>query len=452
MKVTNPAAGPLRSMGHLARIRMIAAGLCMGLAGVAGMMGLIGFSSASSSALLDEGVVRTTDGKTFEGDITEDDEEVQVNANGIITRVPMASVASIEYGSLEERLRKQHDALQESDYEGRLAVARQALGRDLFDLAEEIVTDVRNDEPGNVEAQRLLDRITQQRELEQARGTGSRRDGQRRPERATTQTLRSGDMGVLEEEEINLIRQIELQSADTTRRRNRVRVNFRDGVLRRFVETQPGLGFREFNNNDDVLKALYILDSDADRDIKDDVVITSDPVGVLTYLREVEPIILNGCATSECHGSPGRGKFALYPRARDAETSYTNFFLLNTYSQPVEERGSGAFGEGPVARKMIDRVNVDQSLLLNYMLPPDRATYGHPPVEGFTPIVADTAARNFQTVRTWIAQVLRRLPGTGYGFEFEPDIPSASAEEPETQPATEPAESQDSADDDDDEQ
>lgn len=401
------------------------------------LAGAIWLSPTSSSALLDEGVVRTTDGKTLEGDIVERDGKVQVTANGIVTRLDVEDVASIEYGSPEERLRKQHDAVAEGEYEARLAIARQAMNRDLLDLAEEIASGVRGDEPGNARAGQLLDQIARRRQIKQASGTGVRRD---LPEQggpgAATRALRPGDIGLLSDEQVNLIRQTELQPADATRERNRVRVNFRDGVINRFVENQPGLDFRTFDRQEDVVKALYILESNADRAVKDDVVITSEPTSLLSYLREVEPIILNGCATSGCHGSAGQGDFMLYPTARNTATSYTNYYYVNTYSKPIHDGTSGAFGEGPVARKLVDRINVDQSLLLNYMLPPDLALYAHPRVKGFVPVAPDTSADNFQTVRTWISQVLRPLPVTGYGFEFGDAATPATG--PSTQPSTAP--------------
>lgn len=396
--------------------------------------------SPSTSALLEEGVVRTLDGKTFEGDIVERDGEVEVTANGIMTRLPAENIASIEYGSPEERLRRQLEAVAAHDYEERLAVARQAMNRDLLDLAEEIAGDVQNDDPDNAEAGQLLDQIARRRQIKQTSGTGVRRG---RPDEgaagAATRAFRPGDLGLLDDHQINLIRQVELQPADAVRQRNRVRVSFRDGAINRFVESQQGLSFRAFNRQDDIVKAIYILESDVDRSLKDDVVITSEPASLLSYLREVEPIILNGCATSGCHGSRGEAAFMLYPNARDVATSYTNYYYINTYSRPIENAATGAFGEGPVSRRLVDRVNVDQSLLLNYMLPRDAATFPHPEVRGFTPVATNVSAETFQTVRTWIAQVLRPLPADGYGFEFNPDVPPPTTA-PTTGPTTQPDE------------
>src|SRR5690606_4597711 len=195
-------------------------------------------------------------------------------------------------------------------------------------------------------------------------------------EGATTgRALRPSPDGVLTEEQINLVRQAELQASDADLpARDRPRISFRDNALRRFVETQPNMTFREFNRGSDIAKALFILRESDDPQIREDIRVASHPGSLLNYLRTVEPIVLNGCATSGCHGGAAAGRFALYGEARDDATSYTNFYLLNTKTAPVQRRrAGGAFAsgdqEGPtvVTGWLVDRDRPDESLLLHYM-------------------------------------------------------------------------------------
>ena len=151
-----------------------------------------------------------------------------------------------------------------------------------------------------------------------------------------------------------------------------------------------------------------------------DVRVAGDPNAVLEYLRTVEPFVLNGCATSGCHGGTGAGAFVLYRVPAGEATSYTNFYALNAYTVAVPDPAGGAFGGGNLTRRMIDRAKPDDSLLLNYMLPAARAKYAHPKVDGYVSVVEDPANANFQAVRNWIGSVLPKTGGPqAYGFEFD---------------------------------
>ena len=59
--------------------------------------------------------------------------------------------------------------------------------------------------------------------------------------------LRPTTRNVLSEDQINRIRQVELRTADATAARERPRISFQDGVVKRFVDSRPNLEFRDFN-------------------------------------------------------------------------------------------------------------------------------------------------------------------------------------------------------------
>jgi hypothetical protein len=391
------------------------------------------------------GVLTLRDGRRIEGDITEGAESVTVNMNGIVTTVPRTQVLSIEYGTPEERLERRLSAVEPGDEAGRMDIADEALRRGLLDFAQKVADQVEQADPGNPRAQAMLDQIERQRQLDLSRGQGvrPRSEGGSPGGRALRPTTRN----VLSEDQINRIRQVELRTADATASRERPRVSFQDGVVKRFVDSRPNLEFRDFNRRNDVDKALFMLRESRDESILEDIRITSHPTGVLEYLRRVEPVVLNGCATSDCHGGDAAASFALYNPARDDATSYTNFYLLSTGGAPVVREGGGAFGaedeQAAAVGRLIDRGRPEDSLLLTFMLPRGRTDYPHPEVEGYNGMVLSVDEENYRIIREWIARSLPLLPADGYGFDFELDLPGASpATRPSTQPTTQPAAAQ----------
>jgi hypothetical protein len=242
-----------------------------------------------------------------------------------------------------------------------------------------------------------------------------------------------------------MIRRAELQDLDAAAGRGRPKISFRDGVVKRFADGQIDLDFREFNRSDDVTKALRILRDATEPEMIEDVLVATHPISVLEYLRRVEPIILNGCATSECHGGTAASSFALHPYARDEAISYTNFYILNTTAVRVPGAERGVFdadSDQAVVRQLIDRGVPDQSLLLSYMLPRNKTRSPHPLVKDYNGLVLSSDEAHYQIVRTWILDFLGPLPPRGYNFDFTLELPatqpaaqSTDGPTPETQPA-----------------
>ena len=393
----------------------------------------LGFAETTAQAALlgQPGVVTTNDGKTLEGDITENADDVTVSDNGIVTTLPRGNVRGIEYGTPEQRLKRRLDALPADDYAGRLALANEGLRQNLLDFAQTAAEGVLASDPGNPGANALLDNVSRQRRLNNAKGTGVRpgnpgpgNPGPAAPADAQppARPLNAGQADTLGEEQINLVRQAELQPSDAASRQP-PRIQFRDEVVKRYGETQKDFNYREFNAQPDVLKALAIFAA-GDGDLRKDVRVTSNPPEITEYLRGVEPFVLNGCATSACHGGTNAGSFVLYRTPRDEAASYTNFYTLNKYTKGVPDPAGNAFGGGEVTRRMIDRNAVDDSLLLSYLLPADQAKYAHPKVEGYNGLVGGPGDQTFQLIRNWISGLSKKGGVEAYGFDFK--LPSAT--------------------------
>jgi len=105
----------------------------------------------------------------------------------------------------------------------------------------------------------------------------------------------------------------------------------------------------------------------------DKVKLTTEPATLRTFKTRIQPIVLQNCATSGCHGGETAVSFRLYGNATqsllatEAET-YTNFLVLSTI------RTGG--------RPMVNRADPEQSLILQYLLPKRDAVLLHSKVDG----------------------------------------------------------------------
>lgn len=402
---------------------------------LAGLLGVLlpALRAAAPGAFVDgPGMVILVDGRSIEGEITEAEDEVVVNVSGVATTIARSQIKTIEYGTREQRLRRQLESATSADE--RLDVGDSALAAGLLDLAVEIAQDVQDQNPLNQRAAALLDHVELQRSVERASGKGVRR---------TSQTTASGPIrpsrsNRLTDAQMALVRRAELQDRDAMAGGDRPKISFRDGVVKRFAESQIDLDFREFNRADDVTKALRIIREAREPEMIEDVQVSTHPMGLLEYLRRVEPIILNGCATSECHGGAAAASFALHPQAREDSTSYTNFYILNTTTVRAAAGEKGVFDADaaePRVRRLIDRTLPEQSLLLSYMLPRNKTRSPHPLVKNYNGLVLSSDAAHYQIVRRWLVEFLGPQP-RDYGFEFKLEVP---ATQPATQPVAQPA-------------
>ena len=196
---------------------------------------------------------------------------------------------------------------------------------------------------------------------------------------------------------------------------------------KKYIDSK-NIPFRDFRHQGQAEQALAVLEGASD-DVKDKVLITTDPKSMLEFRRVVQPAVLAGCATSNCHGTAAGGSFILYSDTAERPT-YTNFYILATYQQTVGDKAAaGSVFGGPAKRAMIDRAQPDQSLLLNFALPLTAATYPHPKAGSYNGIFRDKADPKYRAVADWMGKTLRPIPAE-YGIDYTP---------PGTPPATQPA-------------
>ncbi|HEV2293949.1 MAG TPA: hypothetical protein VGR35_08835 [Tepidisphaeraceae bacterium] len=388
------------------------------------------------------GVVKTRDGQSYEGDVTESGATVTVKTRNVPIVIQRTDVESIEYlGTLDEQYAQRMARLDPSDANGRVTVARWAFDQGRYDLARDALESALTIEPNHRDATTMLESVRVQVRLERAKkqADDARRTAATAPttEPATapatvgsTAPVRGEPRNLLSADDINAIRQFELKPTDT-----HVRINFSRDVKKRFA-TANNMRLQDFNALPQFEQLQRILQGGT-ADMKRDVRIVSDPSSILEYRRNVQPLLLGSCATSGCHGTAGAGGLMFYTPADSEAVTYTNFFIAQTYARQPE-RQQGPFGAGE--RRLIDRIEPANSLLLNYGLPANIAEFDHPQVNGYRPIFRNRDDSGYRRVENWIRDGLRPVK-VEYDVNFTPpqrqgsERPEATEQSPATQPA-----------------
>ena len=381
-----------------------------------------------------QGTVTATDGRVFAGDVTEQPDAVVIDRSGIQVTLPREQVKGVDYGSFADKFAERLDALNKKspkDIAARVALAREAFDEKEYDLALRALDSARAIDPSNKQVADLTTAIRSQRRL----GQGAANPPPPPPPGRDANGAAPGGVAPPEPKEyvtdaqVNRIRQAELQPNDRT-----VRVRFLNGVDRKYVET-ANLPFRDFRQKSQAEQALAVL-SGASDEVRDSVQIATDPRALADYRRVVQPAVLAGCATSACHGSAAGGKLVLFNETSERAT-YSNFYILASYKQKVGDEEKGSIFAGPKVQSMLDRAQPDQSLLLNFGLPANAATYPHPKAGSYTGIFRDRTDPRYRAVAEWMGKTLAPI-APDYGIDYTP--PGGGPPAPTTAPASQPAE------------
>ncbi|MGH7132654.1 MAG: hypothetical protein ACREJO_11975 [Phycisphaerales bacterium] len=177
----------------------------------------------------------------------------------------------------------------------------------------------------------------------------------------------------------------------------------RDALLRQSAEKKLDLLFR--------LKA---------REFYPQVSIKDSPETIRQFRQDVfQSMILNGCATSQCHGGTEAGRLVLATRSPNSDpTIYTNFLILDRFR----------LADGTPL------INVDKpemSPLLQMALPREDAVIRHPPVPGgelkkdqWRPTLRNQQERRFQDTIAWIRSLYKPRPDYDLGYTpLKPLVP-----------------------------
>jgi hypothetical protein len=183
------------------------------------------------------------------------------------------------------------------------------------------------------------------------------------------------------------------------------RVRFGKGVLTEFLDQMSG--DRDFDEKAErtaflelppTRQAQLIREHTGDR-YQPRIEITSDPLVFRQFQQQVLPLVMNGCGTLACHGGPEAQAWRLRSaRPKTEQNLYTNWLILNRAHH----------GNMPV----INRNKPEDSLLLQYGLPLNHATYRHP---DSIPLIMPAAREDvrYRPILNWIEILAVPAPRTG---------------------------------------
>ncbi len=390
-------------------------------------------------ALGQKKLVTLSDGRKLLGTVTKTETgyRIRMDIGGAIF-FPAEEVVSIEdYLTPEQRYQQKLKGIDAKDPEARYQLAKWAMEQEFLEIAGKELEQALKLKPGTGKYSWLLKQV-------EAKLAKTKRP---RPKPTTTTDV-AGKTTVgaklkkallIGDEDIWRIRLAELREDD------RVPIDFRNNVIERFVDKMYGKrNFRDqyfpaqFRSFPPVRKTMYILEhiEPKDTDIRKDIVVLSDPRFMIDFRARIWPVVARSCAGSRCHGSRNRVQgglrlFNVTPRTERID--YANFAILD--SVQVAKKG----------RKLINRANVNESLLLQFALPPKQAKFRHP-VE-ITPLYGNRRSLAYQVMFDWI-EGLAGPPHPGYDLEYRLPfgmkplprglmIPPETETTPETQPAVE---------------
>lgn len=378
----------------------------------------------SSVLLARQGVIKTKDGQTLEGDIDDTHPDgVYITIHNVQTTVHRSDIASITYAKdprqeFNERMGK----LGPADIKGRLDLARFEFEQGHNDLAREAVESAQKIDPNNRDAADLKATIEREMALKPRDAGAPAAPATPAPAANAAAPTTGQTARYLSARDVNAIKQKEMRPDEN------LRVRFDNDVKRRYLALgvkQP----REFNSETPSQQAQDILATN-DPKLAEDVIILSDPETMATFHSKVQPAILAGCAAAGCHSSEKGGDFILYPNSTEPNVWYTNFYIIQNYTKKVQGVDRFPGGQGAAQRGMIDRAQPDQSLLLQYGMPPNLAAFAHPEVSGYRPVFRSPQDARYQSVLNWIQSLNPVKPD--YGIKFTPP-----GQKPTTQPSGE---------------
>jgi hypothetical protein len=345
------------------------------------------------------GIVKTRDGQTVTGDVTELTDEIIVESRGIHTTIDRDNLRSIAYSdTIEQECRKRVAKLTPYDVAGRVELAQWLFENKAYEMARGILHDAAQIQPRNLDVIEMTRTVERQILLEQTEARKhapiqlAAADGV--PPAGAMPAAAGADHPagerLLTPEEINQIKHDEWLQGQM------VRVNFKDDVRRKYI-AKEGLDPATFNRMTPADQGWAIVQNGTP-EMKKDVLLANDPPVMATFKRVQQSLI--GTACMSCHTvGKAQGNFALHLPNDDAAV-YTNFMILQKYQKKLGDR----------TYLMIDRSRPEDSLLVQFSLPLDIGQPPHPKAQNYKGAVHTKADPRLKAAIDWISALNPVVP------------------------------------------
>ena len=368
------------------------------------------------------------DGTILRADATIVGEGLQLKNLAGEMLLPRERVAGVEWlapaESDEVEYQRRAFALGEADVMGHFELARWALERELPQSAEQECLHVLAIEPGHAEATAMLEML---------RGAA---EAAAREADESSELVGVDPPPVLSAADIMRLKLAELDWNGPSERLNIRFLKERgqhdvEDLVAREINAMPDADPRwadTLRTGRPEEKLRVILEATGLK-YADRIEIRNDPRAFATFKRRVLPLVQRGCLRSGCHGGAEAFVFRLPrgPRASD-EYVYTSFAILDRIQTAA----------GP----LIDRSLPEQSALLRYMLPSEKGSEVHPPVQKgrINPALWGLHDARYEALVEWVASLESPHPDYELDYAF-PEWVSSPVETPteEAEESAEPA-------------
>lgn len=358
------------------------------------------------------GMVVTKDNPphTWIGDVDETTAPGKVEINSAQGKVLLDSrnVEKITYfNSPAEEFAGRVSALDRKDVAARVELAKFAVANNMYPEARQLLVAALVIEPANSAAADLLRQVDEKIKAAHPPETAPVAP----PVDANAPPAKPGSVRArrtLTPDEINFIRQNEWTEADTDLRVQVAPEGLRGALALGLVDPDAVRNMTPAQIGWEIVKR-------GPPGLRKDVKIASDPGFLLTYRTHVQKFVITSCATGACHNTDKGGNFYLYtePLQSDA-TVVTDYMILQQYVKTIKG----------IEYQMIDRLHPENSLLLQFALPPNLAAIPHPKAAGYVPPTKRPFLLN--QVKEWI----RSLPAVAPTYDIDLSKPP-----PTTKPA-----------------
>jgi hypothetical protein len=388
----------------------------------------IGVLISASAIFATPGVLKTTNGQTYSGDISDNGDNFTVANHGIDSQIPKTQVASVTYtdpsSTIVDTFNQRMSTLGPRDAEGRVKLARFAFDNGRNDLAIQALSVAMQIDPNNAEAIDMLKTVQAQQTLQQnkAAQAAAAANAPTAPVDNSITNPPVSPMAVakkfLTPADINDIRQHEIHPGE------QIAITIPNDLKRKFAAL-IGVSYSEFDALAPEDQMQQIMQKGT-KEMKAAVKISRDPLAIMHFKQHILPMVLRNCATSACHGGANGGNFILY-NSNDQAAVYTNFYIMEQFS--MKTAGSTGFFGGGGERKMIERGDGAHSLLVDFALPPGQGDVSHPkvPNSGFNGIFHGRDEPLYNQTVDWMNKDLN-LIAPNYDIDYTPPVSPATSQ------------------------
>lgn len=317
-----------------------------------------------------------------------------------------------------ERFHEMRSIIDDTDIGRRLMLADWCRDHGLLEQALLEVKDVLTYEPQNGNALRLERILNREIELKRERvertpleAEEDRRETSRR-DQTRARRPRPTEFPLLSDEDVNLYKVFEVSLDDPPRLlidRGTITRLLNDYSANQLIPTSRE-GRDAFYRKDpvEILETMFRLRA---RELYGEVTVRGLPESLRLFRDDVNSTwLVNGCATTRCHGGSEAGRLLLYNRAPTAEKALvTNLLILERF------RVGGEDGD-----PLINYAAPTESPLVQMGLPRDDSGRPHPDVRGWRPVFRNRNDRQYQHTLRWIRSMHRPRPE----IPIEYDLPT----------------------------